>query len=162
MVTIKLYHRASGKDKTAGYIWVSFYLKHESKVNFSTKITCLTKHWNLKNQRISAADKEAPDKNLIIEKILARINDVFVKYRLRNKAISHKTGRHTFATFYLDKTKDLNSLRDILGHSDIRETLMYAHVLERSKQKSINCFDIYKEPVKEIGIKLDFDYWMMN
>jgi integrase len=59
------------------------------------------------------------------------------------KKVTHKTGRHTFATFYLDKTKDLNSLRDILGHSDIRETLIYAHVLERSKQKSIDCFDIF-------------------
>ena len=62
------------------------------------------------------------------------------------KKVTHKTGRHTFATFYLDKTKDLNSLRDILGHSDIRETLIYAHVMERSKQKSIDCFDIFNTP----------------
>ncbi|HEY5593150.1 MAG TPA: site-specific integrase [Paludibacter sp.] len=62
------------------------------------------------------------------------------------KKVTHKTGRHTFATFYLDKTNDLNSLRDILGHSDIRETLIYAHVLERSKQKSIDCFDVFNAP----------------
>jgi len=60
-----------------------------------------------------------------------------------NKQISHKTGRHTFATFYLDKTTDLNSLKDIMGHSDIRETLMYAHVLEKSKQRGISCFDSF-------------------
>ena len=60
-----------------------------------------------------------------------------------NKSLTHKTGRHTFATFFLDKTKDLNSLKDILGHSDIRETMIYAHVLEKSKQRSIECFDIF-------------------
>ena len=59
------------------------------------------------------------------------------------KNISHKTARHTFATFYLSKTKDLNTLKDIMGHSDIRETLKYAHVIEREKQESISCFNIF-------------------
>jgi len=73
-------------------------------------------------------------------KDIAKMDGVKIK-----KAITHKTGRHTFATFYLNKTKDLNSLKDILGHSDIRETLIYAHVLEREKQKSIDCFDVFEE-----------------
>lgn len=389
MISIKLYHRCLGKDKSTGFIYVSFYVNRE-KEHFSTKVQCLTKHWNADKMRISSADKQASDKNLILEKILSRINDVIVKYRLRNKVltragfkksynrpddfdnffafcdeykrlsvskhvesvtlathttvldklkayspelhfdditldfvaefyfhlrkkiknnentayknmsvvrkyvkaackagymdenpfdefhilrtkanytyldetelqkllklyrkgdldlkyyktlqfflymcfssqhigdakamkldqfnnvsftyyrvklrnkkpepvtvpislslrqimndivchrkkgfifenlpadqtmnrylkeiakmenveinkpITHKTGRHTFATFYLDKTKDLNTLKEILGHSDIRETLIYAHVLEKSKQRSIECFDVFK------------------
>jgi len=58
-----------------------------------------------------------------------------------DKKISHKTGRHTFATYFLSKQPDLNTLKDIMGHSDIRETLIYAHVLERNKQRGIACFD---------------------
>jgi site-specific recombinase XerD len=58
-----------------------------------------------------------------------------------NKNISHKTGRHTFATIFLRKTKDLTSLKEILGHSELRETLIYAHVLDESKQEGIRCFD---------------------
>lgn len=389
MITIKLYQRTEGKDKTSGFIYVSFYVNRQ-KEHFSTKVQCLAKHWNADKMRISVADKQASDKNLILEKTLARVNDVIVKYRLRNKvltraafkksynrpddfdnfyafcdeykrksvsnrvelatlathttvlhklkayspelhfdditldfvvdfssylrkkvknnenttyknlsvvrkyvkaackagymdenpfdefhilrtkanytyldesellkllklyrngdlelkhyktlqfflymcfssqhvgdakamkieqfndisftyyraklrnskpepitvpmssslkkllseivghrkkglvfenlpadqtmnrflkeivkmdnveikkAVTHKTGRHTFATFYLDKTKDMNTLRDILGHSDIRETLIYAHVLEKSKERSIKCFDIFK------------------
>lgn len=61
------------------------------------------------------------------------------------KEVTHKTGRHTFATFYLDKTQRLNTLKDILGHSDIRETLIYAHVLEKSKKRSIECFDFFSD-----------------
>ena len=60
-----------------------------------------------------------------------------------NKNISHKTGRHTFATYFLGKTKDLASLKDILGHSELRETLIYAHVLDESKQEGIKCFDSF-------------------
>lgn len=57
------------------------------------------------------------------------------------KQISHKTGRHTFATIFLRKTKDLTSLKEILGHSELRETLIYAHVLDESKQEGITCFN---------------------
>lgn len=386
MITIKKYLRCDSKEKKAGFVWISFYVKRE-KINFSTKIACETKNWNEKTCLVRSTDKDASDKNLIIDKILARINDVIVKYRLKNKeltrtgfmrmynrpddfdnffvfavdyqkkighytelvtlnqhntalnklkayqpdlhfddfsiellntfyhkvlrktncentayknmthirkyvnaavkagymddnpfkdfsikrtkanytyltelelqkliklyrsgdleekyhktlqlflymcfssqhigdallmqleqfnentfsyyrkklrnskpelvtvpisgslreiinsivgyrkhgrifenmqaeqtmnrylknicsredieiqkAVTHKTGRHTFATYYLDKTKDLNSLRDILGHSDIRETLIYAHVMESSKQKNIECFDVF-------------------
>lgn len=58
--------------------------------------------------------------------------------------LSHKAGRHTFATFYLAKTKDLASLKEILGHSELRETLIYAHVLDESKQEGIKFFDEFK------------------
>ncbi len=57
------------------------------------------------------------------------------------KNITHKTARHTFATIFLSNTNDLNSLKNILGHSDIRETLIYAHVLEKNKVEGVKCFD---------------------
>ena len=60
------------------------------------------------------------------------------------KAITHKVGRHTFATLYLRKTKDIAALKEILGHSNISETLIYAHVLEESKLEGIQCFDGFK------------------
>jgi integrase/recombinase XerD len=59
------------------------------------------------------------------------------------KDVSSKTGRHTFATYYLSKTKDITSLKEIMGHSDIRETLIYAHVLEETKQSAIKMFDTF-------------------
>ena len=87
MITIKLYQRLDAKDKSAGFIYVCFYTCRE-KVHFSTKVECLAKDWNEKKMRISTADKNAADKNLIIEKTLSRINDVIVKYRLRNKVLT--------------------------------------------------------------------------
>lgn len=60
-----------------------------------------------------------------------------------DKPISHKVGRHTFATIYLRKTKDITSLKEILGHSELRETLIYAHVLDESKQEGIQVFNSF-------------------
>jgi site-specific recombinase XerD len=59
------------------------------------------------------------------------------------KKISHKTGRHTFATCFLKETKDLTILKEILRHSELRDTLIYAHVLDESKQEGITCFNSF-------------------
>lgn len=60
------------------------------------------------------------------------------------KRISCKAGRHTFATIFLDKTKDFSTLKEILGHSDLRETFIYAHVLDKTKQEGIKVFNSIK------------------
>lgn len=58
-----------------------------------------------------------------------------------NKSITHKSGRHTYATYFLSKTKDITALKEILGHSSLSETMIYAHVLDESKQEGVKCFD---------------------
>lgn len=55
-------------------------------------------------------------------------------------SLTCKVARHTFATIFLRRTKDIASLKEILGHSDISETLIYAHVLDASKQEGVKCF----------------------
>lgn len=61
-----------------------------------------------------------------------------------DKRITHKVGRHTFATFFLKQTKDLATLKEIMGHSEIKETLVYAHVLDESKQEGVQCFNSFQ------------------
>jgi integrase/recombinase XerD len=87
MSKINLYLRAEGKDKTEGYIWVKFYVSSQ-KVNFSTRVKVLAANWNAVTCRIKYSDKEYKDKNLIITNTEARINDVFVKYRLKNRKLT--------------------------------------------------------------------------
>jgi integrase len=45
--------------------------------------------------------------------------------------------RHTFATYALIHGADLVSIRDILGHSDIRMTARYAHSSEELKRRAV-------------------------
>ena len=90
MITIKVYFRKSKEMTGEGFLWVSFYVNRE-KVNFSTRVKCFEKEFDQKHFRIKGNAPNASDKNLIIDNILARINDVLVKYRLRNKKIT-RTG----------------------------------------------------------------------
>lgn len=87
MKTIRVYFQSWKQEAEEGYIWISFYIKGE-KVNFSTKVKCKEKDFDKRTCRIKTADKLSSDKNIIIDNILARINSVFVKYRLRNKTLT--------------------------------------------------------------------------
>lgn len=70
------------------------------------------------------------------------LKDIAAELEIK-KHITHKTGRHTYATFFLSKTKDITALQEILGHSSLSETMIYAHVLDESKQEGAKCFDAF-------------------
>lgn len=86
MERVKLYLKQH-TDTTAGIVWVSFYLLRK-KVNFSTKVKCLAKDWNASKEKVGSGDKNHADKNLILESVRARVNNVFVKYRLKDKTLT--------------------------------------------------------------------------
>lgn len=78
------YVRLSSTDNTRGYVWYSFYVNRE-KIHESTRIPVLAKDWDEKKSRVKKSDEGAADKNLIIDSIAARITEVDVRFRLRNR-----------------------------------------------------------------------------
>ena len=58
-----------------------------------------------------------------------------------HKAVSCKAARHTFATIYYRHTHDLIGLRDMLGHSSINITMVYAHAVDEQMAEGVKAFD---------------------
>lgn len=58
------------------------------------------------------------------------------------KQISAKAARHTFATLYYKKNKgDIATLSNILGHSSLAMTMIYAHISQENRDQGIHVFD---------------------
>lgn len=58
-----------------------------------------------------------------------------------DKAVSFHTARHTFATLLLTKGADVYSVSSLLGHSNINTTQIYAKIIDKKKDETINLID---------------------
>ena len=57
------------------------------------------------------------------------------------KKLSNHSGRHTFATLYLQETKDVVGLQRLLGHSNINQTMVYVHINDENLNENMAIFE---------------------
>lgn len=69
------------------------------------------------------------DKKLVDQKINFHLKKIAEVCKINKKLTTH-VGRHTFATTFYRKTKDIYALKRMLGHSNIKHTMTYVHVIE--------------------------------
>lgn len=65
------------------------------------------------------------------------------------------TLRHTAATWMLRSGEDINAVKDILGHSDVRTTLeIYGHVLRGAKRSALDRYESTSDRVSGAGAQV--------
>ena len=73
-----------------------------------------------------------------------RINDILKTWAADagiTKSVTYHTSRHTFATMLLTLGADLYTVSKLLGHSQIKNTQIYAEIISRRKDEAVNLID---------------------
>ncbi|HAS6196314.1 TPA: integron integrase [Vibrio vulnificus] len=119
------------KDRiTAGYagVWLSSSLQRKyqgAEMDFNW-------HYLFPSDRLSRdPESDLLRRHHINEQALQRAVKRAAKDAGITKSISCHTLRHSFATHLLESGADIRTVQEQLGHSDVKTTQIYTHVLER-------------------------------
>ena len=108
--------------------------------------------FEMKNQRyrrhaINNSTREIllTNKALFVKKITNEKLNLYIKECMSHcgirKKVSFHTARHTFATNFLRMGGDVVSLKTLLGHSKIDQTMIYVHIVEQEVNDKVFIMD---------------------
>ena len=62
-------------------------------------------------------------------------------------AVLFHCGRHSFASLLLENGVDIYTIKSLMGHTNVKTTQIYTHIVDAAKEKAANTLHIDNLPV---------------
>ncbi len=97
----------------------------------------------LNSNALNILEKQKHNKTLVFnlsehESSVNRTFKKLIKLTDINKKVHFHCARHTFATLLVSSGVNIFTISKLMGHSDIKSTLVYAKVVDEEKEKAVN------------------------
>ncbi len=124
------------EDLTAGFAGV--FLDDQLEKKYPRAAKELVWQWFLPQESLTFIDqtKESRRYHLHDSRVQDALSEAVRKAKLTKRVTSH-TFRHTYATHMLQAGYDLRTIQTLLGHADIRTTMVYLHCIPSKPEKEV-------------------------
>ena len=116
------------------------------RVHFSQKKTKGVEYLDIPDIALEyIGEKGEPDERVFIGlKYSAYMNTALARWVLEagiTKLITFHCARHTYATILLEEDVNIRVIQDMLGHKELRTTLIYAKIIDKKRREAASIFD---------------------
>lgn len=117
------------------------------RIDFTQKKTKVVDYLPISNQAYSlCGERKEPDRN-IFEGLpgaawISRPLKQWVDASGIKKHITFHCTRHTFATLQLENNTNIYTVMEMLGHTNVRTTQIYAHIVDKNKREAAEIIHI--------------------
>ena len=116
------------------------------RVHFSQKKTKGVEYLDIPDIALEyIGEKGEPDERVFVGlKYSAYMNTALARWVLEagiTKLITFHCARHTYATILLEEDVNIRVIQDMLGHKELRTTLIYAKIIDKKRREAASIFD---------------------
>jgi integrase len=122
------------EDCQSGYSGV--FLPNQLEIKYKNAARALAWQWFFPARKLTLVEKnDEQRRHHVHESLLQKSLRTAVKRAKIPKRVTSYTFRHSFASHLLQANYDIRTIQELMGHSDVKTTMIYTHTVKSTTKK---------------------------